>query len=230
MQGRAGADGTRSAPFPRRELLPGCAFVRGDGRSPNDARRDAHTRCSAPLLAAPLPSPRGRCAPLCPTVRVGGAAAAAELPTFRETDVWAELRVGGGGGNPAAASQRNILIKYFSSSKYAGIGSTLRGLHFNFFFPLYTKIFIKPLFYGFNKQNPLPHGSFCWPVYKREQNGYSGERFRFLLCVVCTKSSVIVLKRTICSRNNGIKLSLNTHCKNIKLFYYSSAVRWGTEK
>lgn len=139
MQGRAGADGTRSAPFPRRELLPGCAFVRGDGRSPNDARRDAHTRCSAPLLAAPLPSPRGRCAPLCPTVRVGGAAAAAELPTFRETDVWAELRVGGGGGNPAAASQRNILIKYFSSSKYAGIGSTLRGLHFNFFSPYIQK-------------------------------------------------------------------------------------------
>lgn len=136
---------------------------------------------------------------------------------------------GRGGGIPAAATQRNILIKYFSGNKYAEISSTLLGLYFNFFSP-YTKIFIKPLFYGFNKQNPLPHGSFCWPVYKREQNGYSGERFRFLLCVVCTKSSVIVLKRTICSRNNGIKLSLNTHCKNIKLFYYSSAVRWGTEK
>lgn len=42
---------------------------------------------------------------------------------------------GRGGGIPAAATQINILIKYFSGNKYTEISSTLRGLYFNFFSP-----------------------------------------------------------------------------------------------
>ena len=43
----------------------------------------------------------------------------------------------------------------------------------------FKKIFIKPLFYGFNKQNPLPHGIFCWPHTRENKMVIQGNAFDF---------------------------------------------------
>lgn len=69
---------------------------------------------------------------------------------------------------------------------------------------------------GAGRGVPPSGGRLCWP-HRRENKMVIEWQAGCAPGIVCGRDC---LPRTICGRNNGIKLSLNTHCKNIKRVFF----------